>query len=93
MTDDNEKRLDLSYEEVCGLAFSAAGAASVPFMRDHPHYVMPTEEISEGVAKVLADRGIDLQRIHGYGQALRPPRSERPKQIARRLLTAWKRNL
>lgn len=51
-------------EEVAEIAHVAAGAASTPFMRDHPTYVMPSEEIVELVGAVLAERGI---RSHGNG--------------------------
>lgn len=71
MSEDNARTVTLTFEEVCGLVFEAAGATSVPFMRDHPQYVMPTEEITEGIRPILAERGIDLTRIHGYGQSLR----------------------
>lgn len=66
---DDEKQITMTYKELCGFAFEVAGAASVPFMQDHPHYVMPTERISEGVVPLLAERGIDLARISGYGTA------------------------
>lgn len=62
----NPSRLDT--EEVVGLAFEAAGAASAPFMRDHPRYVMPTEEIGDGVRRVLADHGI-TELPEGYRDA------------------------
>jgi hypothetical protein len=40
------------------IAYEAAGAASVPFMQDHPDYVMPSERIEDGVRAVLASYGI-----------------------------------
>jgi hypothetical protein len=52
-----ERRRDIS-DKLRELAFQSAGAASVPFMMDHPDYVMPTEQITEGVNKVLEDFGI-----------------------------------
>jgi hypothetical protein len=66
---DNDKPITLTHEQVCALAFQAAGAASVPFMRDHPETVMPTQEISELVGGVLSEHGIDLSKIHGYAGA------------------------
>lgn len=51
-------------EEVAEIAMTAAGAASTPFMRDHPDYVMPDVEIVTLVNAVLAEHGI---RSHGDG--------------------------
>jgi hypothetical protein len=47
----------MTEERIWGIAFAAAGAASTPFMRDHPQYVMPSEEIGEQVTRVLAEMG------------------------------------
>lgn len=66
-----EPTITLTHAEAAGLAFESAGAASVPFMQDHPDYVMPTERISVGVAEVLLERGVDISTIPGYGRASR----------------------
>lgn len=47
--------LTLTVEEVREIAYQAAGAATAPFMRDHPHYVMPVEQVREAVEAVLHD--------------------------------------
>jgi hypothetical protein len=38
--------------------YQAAGAATLPFMQDHPDDVMPTERVIEGVEAVCRDFGI-----------------------------------
>jgi hypothetical protein len=50
-------RVDLDVEGLWGLTFEAAGAATAPLMRDHPDYVFPSEEVSEGVRNVLHRHG------------------------------------
>jgi hypothetical protein len=45
-------------DKIREIAFMAAGAATVPFMEDHPHDVMPSQRVSEGVDRVLAEFGI-----------------------------------
>jgi hypothetical protein len=61
--------ITMTEERVWGLAFQAAGAASVPFMRDHPQYVMPDGDITEGVTNVLADFGFTAPPV-GYKAAV-----------------------
>jgi hypothetical protein len=41
------------------LAYQAAGACSAVFLQKHPEDVMPTQEISESVERILVDFGID----------------------------------
>jgi hypothetical protein len=38
--------------------YQAAGAATLPFMQDHPDDVMPTERVIEGIEAVCRDFGI-----------------------------------
>lgn len=65
--DHGDKTVTLTFREVCELAFTAAGSASVPFMRDHPSYVMPSEEIRDSVNQVIRDLvGIEPTAIRGY---------------------------
>lgn len=68
---DNGKTKTMTYEQIAALCFAVAGVTSVPFMRDHPKYVMPTEEISNSIAVILHEHGINLSKIHGYGQAVK----------------------
>lgn len=49
----------MSAERLHELCFQVAGAASVPFMKAHPDFTMPTEEIKEGVLAVMKDFEID----------------------------------
>ena len=57
----------LTRSEIAGLVCSAAGAASAPFMRDHPDYVMPSEEIGAGVRAVVQEQlGFDISEVPGY---------------------------
>jgi hypothetical protein len=52
-------RVDLDAPGLWGLVHEAAGAATAPLMRDHPHYVFPDQEVSEAVRNVLRDHGFD----------------------------------
>lgn len=63
---DNAKIMTFTVEQICALVYSACGAATVPFMRDHPDYVMPSEEIRELVEPILVEAGIDPTRVRGY---------------------------
>lgn len=47
----------LTVPRLYSLAYALAGATSTPFMRDHPGYVMPTEEIGTLVQGILTDYG------------------------------------
>ena len=53
--------LYLSEDQVRSVATTAAGAASMPFMEDHPRYVMPAERVIEGVEAVV-DEFLEAQR-------------------------------
>jgi len=66
-----EATVGLTAEDLWGLVYECAGAASAPFMRDHPH-VMPSEEIIEGVNRVMAEHGF-ADPPRGYRQ---PPHEE-----------------
>lgn len=57
----------LTDQELADLAFSVAGAASAPFMRDNPGYVMPADEIGALVRELLQERfGFDAAELAGY---------------------------
>jgi hypothetical protein len=45
----------LSEHELRRFATEVAGRSSVPFMREHPSTVMPSEELVEGVDEILND--------------------------------------
>lgn len=47
----------LTVPRLYALAYALAGATSTPFMRDHPDYVMPTEEIGTLVQGILTEYG------------------------------------
>lgn len=64
--DDNAKIVMFTVEQLCALVYTACGAASVPFMRDNPGYIMPSEEIQMAVDPILRESGIDTSRVHGY---------------------------
>lgn len=48
----------LSTQQIHELVYQAAGAATVPFMKEHPDMEMPTEEVVKGVGAVLAEHGV-----------------------------------
>lgn len=69
----NERDARLTVEQVCGLAFAAAGAGSGAVMSKEGlagEVVMPTEEISGRVRELLTGVGIDLSQVRGYGGAV-----------------------
>lgn len=74
----------LTNKQVAQIAFEAAGAASAPFMQDHPHYVFPSERVSAGVDQVLLEHGIDVALLEGYGSVIkaRERRAERAMERA-----------
>lgn len=53
----------LTTEELHELVFQAGGAATAPCLAACPDLVMPTEEVTEGINRVLSD--------HGYPEAAR----------------------
>lgn len=61
-----EKDQTFTAEQVLGIAFTAAGAATGPLLRDHPHYVFPSERVSAAVADVVREHGIDPEDHQGY---------------------------
>jgi hypothetical protein len=65
-------------ERLHALVFQAAGAATRPFMEDHPDYVFPSERVSAGVGAVLTDFGIP--EIAAY------PRDASPVDVASGLI-------
>lgn len=71
--------ITMTEERIWGIAFAAAGTASTPFMRDHPHYVMPSDEIKEGVTTVLAEMGFTDPPV-GYGPPPPPHLAPVPDQ-------------
>jgi hypothetical protein len=57
----------MSRRDVASIVSQAAGAASAPFMRDHPQYVMPSDEIGQGIREVVQDSlGFDMAQVRGY---------------------------
>lgn len=70
MTVENATPVTMTTEELCGLVFEAAGAATGPLLEDHPDYVFPSERVSERVALVLLEHGIDVRQVVGYQNAL-----------------------
>jgi hypothetical protein len=57
----HERRRDI-VEKLREVVFQAAGAATVPFMQDHPDYVFPDQRVIEGIEAVLRDFGIPASR-------------------------------
>jgi hypothetical protein len=51
-------------EKLREIVYQAVGVATVPFMEDHPTYVLPDARIREGVEKVLEEFGIP--KVEGY---------------------------
>jgi hypothetical protein len=45
-------------ERLHEVIYQAAGAATSPFMEDHPDYVFPSERVIEGIERVLKEFGI-----------------------------------
>lgn len=52
--------------KLIGLFYMVAGAATAPLLADHPGYVFPSREVSERVAYVLKEAGIDVTKFEGY---------------------------
>lgn len=60
-------RITMTQEELLGLVFEAAGAATGPLMRDHPDYVFPSEEVAEAVTRVIEEKtDITVSQVPGY---------------------------
>jgi hypothetical protein len=60
-------QITMQQEELVGLVFEAAGAATGPLMRDHPDYVFPSEEVAGAVARVIEEKtGITVSEVPGY---------------------------
>lgn len=60
-------QITMTREELLGLVYEAAGAATGPLMRDHPDYVFPAEEVSEAVARVIEEKtDIKVSEVQGY---------------------------
>lgn len=59
----NEQKRDV-VEKLREIIYQAVGAATVPFMEDHPTYVFPDDRIKEGIERVCSDFGIP--KIEGY---------------------------
>lgn len=60
---DREKRLHpvhitMDVERLTTFAYTVAGAATGPLLRDNPNYVFPAERVSERVREVMADFGV-----------------------------------
>jgi hypothetical protein len=49
-------------EKLHEVIYQAAGAATLPFMQDHPDYVFPSERVTEGIEAVLKDFGIPARQ-------------------------------
>jgi hypothetical protein len=61
------EKVALSREELCGLVFEAAGAATGPLLRDNPGYVFPADEVSELVARVIEEKTeVRVADVPGY---------------------------
>jgi hypothetical protein len=60
-------QITMTHQELLGLVFEAAGAATGPLLRDHPDYVFPSEEVAEAVAQVIEEKtGIVASEVPGY---------------------------
>jgi hypothetical protein len=60
-------QITMTHQELLGLVFEAAGAATGPLMRDHPDYVFPSEEVAGAVARVIEEKtGITVSEVPGY---------------------------
>lgn len=57
---ENPNLHKLTTDELHELCFLVAGAASSPFMKAHPDFVMPTEELTAEVNRTLADKGFPI---------------------------------
>ena len=55
----------LSPRDLYGLVYEAAGAATRPLLEDHPHYVFPSERVSEAVQYVI-DTKTGVPAPEGY---------------------------
>lgn len=63
----SRESVTLSAEDLCGLVFEAAGAATGPLLRDNPGYVFPADEVSELVARVIEEKTtIRVADVPGY---------------------------
>jgi hypothetical protein len=61
---DREKRLHPVYitmdvERLTNLAYTVAGAATGPLLRDNPGYVFPSERVGERVRDVMREFGVE----------------------------------
>jgi hypothetical protein len=52
-------------EKLHEVIYQAAGAATLPFMQDHPDYTFPSERVVEGIEAVLKDFGIPPRGVPG----------------------------
>lgn len=71
MADDPQREVTMSVERLHNLVYGAVGAASVPFMRDNPSYVMPSEELGESTAAIMREFGVEP--IEGFEPDLPEP--------------------
>lgn len=51
-------------EKLREIIYQSAGAATRPFMEDHPDYIFPTERVKEAIEEVLITFGIS--KVEGY---------------------------
>lgn len=52
-------------EKLHEVIYQAAGAATAPFMEDHPKYIFPAERVVEGIERVLKEFGIPPREREG----------------------------
>lgn len=60
-------QITMTHEELLGLVYEAAGAATGPLMRDHPDYTFPSEEVATAVTRVIEEKtDIKVREVQGY---------------------------
>lgn len=60
-------QITMTEEELLGLVFEAAGAATAPIMADHPGYVFPSEQVAGAVTRVIEEKtDITVSEVPGY---------------------------
>jgi len=65
--DTGDQTITLTYRDLLDLVSLVAGSASTPFMRDHPTYVFPSDEIKEAIFEVVREHtGIEPTDVRGY---------------------------
>lgn len=53
-------------EDLASMVFQVGGAAIGVAMQDHPHYIMPSERVSDAILGIMKDLGHDISGVPGY---------------------------